>query len=142
MVDLSAIKKVELNADSTITSVGAGAKWTDVYTYLDSKSLAVSGGRAAQVGVGGLTLGGLLHAFDDLHFKCIANGTPGGLSYFSARKGFVCDNVANYEIVLADGKIVSGCGQYQYPPAYQSCQQPSENSTSQTRSRMIYHSSS
>ena len=29
----------------------------------------------------------------------------GGLSYFSARKGFVCDNVANYEIVLADGTI-------------------------------------
>ena len=32
---------------------------------------------------------------------------PGGLSYFSARFGFVCDNVVNYEIVLASGEIVN-----------------------------------
>lgn len=30
-----------------------------------------------------------------------------GISYFSARKGFACDNVVNYQIVLANGKVVN-----------------------------------
>lgn len=31
----------------------------------------------------------------------------GGISYFSARYGFACDNVVNYQVVLASGAIVS-----------------------------------
>ncbi|KAI0016758.1 hypothetical protein F4780DRAFT_797372, partial [Xylariomycetidae sp. FL0641] len=31
----------------------------------------------------------------------------GGLSFFSSREGFICDNVVNYEIVLASGDIVN-----------------------------------
>jgi FAD/FMN-containing dehydrogenase len=31
----------------------------------------------------------------------------GGLSFFSTREGFVCDNVLNYEVVLASGEIVN-----------------------------------
>ena len=42
----------------------------------------------ATVGVGGLVTGG-------------------GISYFSARKGFVADNVVNYELVLPYGKTVN-----------------------------------
>jgi hypothetical protein len=30
----------------------------------------------------------------------------GGISFFSAREGLVCDNVENYEVVLADGSVV------------------------------------
>ena len=30
----------------------------------------------------------------------------GGLSYFSAASGFVCDNVTNFEVVLASSEIV------------------------------------
>ena len=30
----------------------------------------------------------------------------GGISFWSPREGFVCDNVLNYEAVLADGRIV------------------------------------
>ena len=70
VIDMTFIKAVAVNADNTITSVGAGAKWTDVYTYLDSKTLALSGGRAAQVGVGGLTLGGLSITFNGLCYLC------------------------------------------------------------------------
>jgi FAD/FMN-containing dehydrogenase len=40
------------------------------------------------VGVGGLTLGG-------------------GLSFLSAEYGLVCDNVVNYEVVLANAAIVN-----------------------------------
>ena len=60
VIDMTSINEVTVNPDRTITSVGAGAKWSDVYSYLDPMNLAVVGGRAAQVGVGGLTLGGLL----------------------------------------------------------------------------------
>ena len=35
----------------------------------------------------------------------------GGISLFSTRKGFVCDNVINYEIVLAGGKVVNANAQ-------------------------------
>lgn len=31
----------------------------------------------------------------------------GGISYFSARKGFACDNVVNYQVVLASGQVVN-----------------------------------
>lgn len=33
--------------------------------------------------------------------------TTGGLSFFSSREGFICDNVVNYEVVLASGEIVN-----------------------------------
>ena len=70
VIDMTFIKEVTVNSDQSVTSVGAGAKWSDVYMYLDSKNLAVSGGRAAQVGVGGLTLGGLL-SFEKPHARVI-----------------------------------------------------------------------
>ena len=59
VIDMTSINTVTVSSDQSVTSVGAGAKWSDVYAYLDPKGLTVSGGRAAQVGVGGLTLGGL-----------------------------------------------------------------------------------
>lgn len=31
----------------------------------------------------------------------------GGLSFFSSREGFICDNVLNYEVVLSTGEVVS-----------------------------------
>lgn len=60
VIDMTFINEVVVNADRTVTSVGAGARWSDVYSYLDPMHLAVVGGRAAQVGVGGLILGGML----------------------------------------------------------------------------------
>lgn len=33
--------------------------------------------------------------------------SPGGNSFFAARFGFVCDNVENFQVVLADGSIVN-----------------------------------
>lgn len=47
----------------------------------------MAGGREGNVGVGGLLLGG-------------------GNTFFTARKGFACDNVVGYEVVLADGRVV------------------------------------
>ncbi|KAL9602687.1 MAG: hypothetical protein Q9219_001677 [cf. Caloplaca sp. 3 TL-2023] len=87
-IDLGALKQVNISADRKTTSVGSGNRWADVYTRLDPQGLAIPGGRVAVVGVGGLTTGG-------------------GISYFSGRFGFVCDNVVNYELVLPYGKVVN-----------------------------------
>lgn len=57
-IDLSAMNQVTVSNDHTITSVGGGALWQDVYLKLDAMNLSASGGRVSDVGVGGLTLGG------------------------------------------------------------------------------------
>jgi FAD/FMN-containing dehydrogenase len=62
-------------------TVGPGNRWADVYSKLDALGIAIGGGRSASVGVGGLTLGG-------------------GVSFFSPRYGFVCDNIIRYEVSL------------------------------------------
>lgn len=62
-IDLSAINHVTVSKDSTITDVGSGARWEDVYLKLDSLDLAVAGGRVAAVGVGGLVTGGNKYGF-------------------------------------------------------------------------------
>ncbi len=48
----------------------------------------VSGGRLSPIGVPGLLLGG-------------------GISFYGNQYGFSCDNVINYEIVLADGSVTN-----------------------------------
>ncbi|KAF7926272.1 uncharacterized protein EAE98_006567 [Botrytis deweyae] len=86
-IELSRLIEVTLNSKTNIVSVGVGNSWGNVYKFLSDKGLAIVGGRVSTVGVGGLTLGG-------------------GLSFFSAETGFVCDNVVNFEVVLASGEIV------------------------------------
>jgi FAD/FMN-containing dehydrogenase len=78
-IDLLNMNSITVSADQTQASYGAGNRWIDVYTKLESMGLAVIGGRVADIGVGGLTLGG-------------------GISFFSGRFGWACDNVNNYEV--------------------------------------------
>ncbi|KAJ6440053.1 FAD binding domain-containingprotein [Purpureocillium lavendulum] len=85
-IDLINLNKITLSADQKQTSVGAGNVWYDVYTYLQPKGLTTIGGRVSAIGVGGLTLGG-------------------GISFFSSRYGWACDNVNTFEVVFADGTI-------------------------------------
>ncbi|KAB8204816.1 hypothetical protein BDV34DRAFT_235597 [Aspergillus parasiticus] len=87
-LDLRGLNSITVSPDRTTASIGVGATWGEVYSHLDPLGLSVAGGRAAQVGVGGLTTGG-------------------GISYFSPRYGWTCDTVTNFEIVLANGTIVN-----------------------------------
>ena len=57
-IDLSAMNQVDLNIPALQTRVGPGATWGDIYSKLDPLNLTVIGGRASQVGIAGLTLGG------------------------------------------------------------------------------------
>ncbi|KAI9641274.1 hypothetical protein NHQ30_010075 [Ciborinia camelliae] len=88
LVNLRGLNKVQLSEDRGMVSIGSGNTWWDVYKVLDPLGISVVGGREAGVGVGGLTLGG-------------------GISYFSSKYGWACDNILNYEVVLADGRIVN-----------------------------------
>ncbi|KAL9045735.1 MAG: hypothetical protein Q9214_001271 [Letrouitia sp. 1 TL-2023] len=102
------MKTVTLSPDKKSASVQPGAKWIEVYAYLDALGYAIPGGRAGDVGVGGLTTGGKLSAVDNfIYTRKHSLRMPGGNSFFAARYGFVCDNVQNFEVVLGSGKIVN-----------------------------------
>ncbi|KAK2868015.1 hypothetical protein FQN49_003243 [Arthroderma sp. PD_2] len=85
-LDLGLLTGIELKSETV--SIAAGERWEAIYEKLEGEGLAVTGNRSNKGGIGGLAL-------------------QGGLSVFSSREGFVCDNVVNYEIVLADGSIVN-----------------------------------
>ena len=87
-VDLSALNSVTYQADANTTAVGPGATWDQVYLAVESQGHQVVGGRSSTVGVGGLSIGG-------------------GNSYYASRMGLVCDNVLQFEVVLASGEVVS-----------------------------------
>jgi FAD/FMN-containing dehydrogenase len=78
-IDLIKLNQVTVSSDKKQTSVGPGNRWFDVYTKLQPMGLSVIGGRVSDIGVGGLTLGG-------------------GISFFSGRYGWACDNVNTYEV--------------------------------------------
>lgn len=57
-IDLAGLNAVDVSPNQSVTGVGAGNRWVNVYTKLDALGLAVPGGRVADIGVGGLTTGG------------------------------------------------------------------------------------
>ncbi|KID76205.1 FAD-dependent monooxygenase CTB5 [Metarhizium brunneum] len=86
-IDLAHLDQVAVSPDRKTVAVGPGNRWINVSSALDPLGLAVVGGRAASVGVSGLTLGG-------------------GQSYFSGLHGWACDNVRNFQLVLSSGRVV------------------------------------
>ncbi|KAK4164099.1 hypothetical protein QBC43DRAFT_379012 [Cladorrhinum sp. PSN259] len=87
-IDLRALHSISLSPNSASVSVGVGATWDAVYKLLEPAGLSVAGGRVAGVGVGGLTLGG-------------------GLSFFSPRQGWTCNQAVSFQVVLANGTVVT-----------------------------------
>ena len=59
-IDMRKINRIEVSDDRKTVKLGSGLKWGDVYFALDDEGLGVVGGRANTVGVGGLTLGGIV----------------------------------------------------------------------------------
>ena len=57
-INLRSMRNVTVNSDRSLVSIEGGAKWADVYPMLDALNLSTSGGRVADVGVGGLSTGG------------------------------------------------------------------------------------
>ncbi|OQE88915.1 hypothetical protein PENNAL_c0015G11880 [Penicillium nalgiovense] len=87
-IDLSLLNWTRFDAASETVDIGPGGRWRDVYGELEKHSRIVAGGRNGTVGVGGLVLGG-------------------GISFSTGRRGFSCDDVISFEVVLADGRTVT-----------------------------------
>lgn len=87
-ISLEHLNSISLSPKADKVAIGAGNKWHRVYSHLAPYDLTVIGGRAASIGVGGLTTGG-------------------GISFFSNLYGWACDNVASYDVVLASGAQVT-----------------------------------
>ncbi|KAI1080958.1 FAD-binding domain-containing protein [Whalleya microplaca] len=88
LIDLPKFGGTRYDAESSVVVIGAGQRWGDVYAELDQYEVTIAGGRVPSVGVGGLMLG------------C-------GHSYLSDLYGLVCDNVVNFEVVVADGSLIN-----------------------------------
>lgn len=86
-IDLGLLNAVVYDAARETADIGPGCRWREVYAELHKHGRVVAGGREGNVGVAGLILGG-------------------GNTFFTARRGFACDNVVSYEVVLADGRVV------------------------------------
>lgn len=87
-IDMGLFNAITYNSETKIASIGPGAHWGSVYDTLTPHGVTVPGGRAGSVGVGGFLMGG-------------------GNSFHSGSHGFGCDQVQNFEIVLADGQLVN-----------------------------------
>ncbi|KAK6214106.1 hypothetical protein LQW54_004708 [Pestalotiopsis sp. IQ-011] len=87
-IHLRGLRGIHVDQEKGIVSIAAGERMGDVYERLGALGLGVAGNRHSSGGIGGDAL-------------------QGGLSYFSYAKGFVCDSVVNYEVVLASGEIVN-----------------------------------
>ncbi|KAL1858313.1 hypothetical protein Daus18300_009931 [Diaporthe australafricana] len=85
-VDLRSLNGIRVQ-DGQV-QVAAGELWGSVYEHLEPLGLGVTGGKSTTCGIGGLA-------------------TQGGLSFYSSREGFICDNVVNFEVVVASGEILN-----------------------------------
>ncbi|KAM3435921.1 hypothetical protein MY4824_004583 [Beauveria thailandica] len=86
-IDLRSLNSTSLAHDRSHVSLGTGLSWGQAYAAFQKDKIAFTGGICEDVGVGGLAVGG-------------------GQSLFQAGKGWVVDNVIDYEVVLASGQIV------------------------------------
>lgn len=84
VIDLSAMRGVQVNPTARTVHVQAGATWGDVDRATQVHGLATPGGEVSVTGVAGLTLGG-------------------GLGVMMRAHGLSCDNLHSVEIVTADG---------------------------------------
>jgi FAD/FMN-containing dehydrogenase len=87
VIDLSAMRAVDVDADLRVATVQPGATWADVDAATAAHGLATTGGLISSTGVAGLTLGG-------------------GIGWLQRKYGLACDNLIGANIVAADGDVV------------------------------------
>jgi FAD/FMN-containing dehydrogenase len=87
MIDLSAMRRVSINADTRLAQVDGGATVAELDAATQVHGLAVPAGVISHTGVGGMTLGG-------------------GIGWLTHKAGLTIDNLVSAEVVLADGRYV------------------------------------
>ncbi|KAJ5109473.1 hypothetical protein N7456_006148 [Penicillium angulare] len=88
LISTKNLDQVDYNEDDQTAVIGPGLSWEEAQKGLDGTGRAVVGGRLGGVGIGGYMLGG-------------------GMSFLSTQYGWAANNVANFEVVLANGTIVN-----------------------------------
>ncbi len=87
VIDLSQLRRVEVDADARIARAGGGSTWLDFDNATQAFGLVTPGGIVGSTGVCGLTLGG-------------------GIGHLTAQHGLTCDNLTGATLVTPDGTIV------------------------------------
>jgi FAD/FMN-containing dehydrogenase len=87
VIDLSLLRRVEVDRDSRIARAEGGATWLDFDTATQGFGLVTPGGVVGSTGVAGLTFGG-------------------GIGHLTAQHGLTCDNLVSAEVVTPDGTVV------------------------------------
>jgi FAD/FMN-containing dehydrogenase len=87
VIDLSALRSVQVDPRARVARVAGGATWRDVDAATGAFGLATTGGMISTTGVAGLTLGG-------------------GIGWLMREQGLACDALRSTELVLADGRRV------------------------------------
>ncbi|HWM07995.1 MAG TPA: FAD-binding oxidoreductase [Solirubrobacteraceae bacterium] len=87
VVDLSALKAIEIDPVARTVRAGGGCTWGEVDRATGEHGLATPSGIISTTGVGGLTLGG-------------------GLGHLTRAFGLTIDNLLEADVVLADGRQV------------------------------------
>ncbi len=88
VIDLCAIKHVDIDPVKKTVRAGGGSTWGEVDAVTQQYGLAVPGGVFSDTGIAGLTLGG-------------------GLGWLRNKYGLSCDNLIGAEVVTADGRVVN-----------------------------------
>jgi FAD/FMN-containing dehydrogenase len=87
VIDLSAMRAVEVDPDAHLARAEGGASWLDFDSATQAFGLAGPGGIVGSTGVAGLTLGG-------------------GIGHLTAQHGLSCDNLVRAELVTPGGDVI------------------------------------
>jgi FAD/FMN-containing dehydrogenase len=88
MIDLSPMKRIDIDADAAVVKAEAGLTWGEFDAATQEYGLAITGGRFSTTGIAGLTLGS-------------------GSGWLERRCGLTSDNLLAAEVVTADGSVVT-----------------------------------
>ena len=87
VIDLSLMRRVEVDRDALIARAEGGATWLDFDTATQAFGLVTPGGVVGSTGVAGLTFGG-------------------GIGHLTAQHGLTCDNLVSADVVTPEGTVV------------------------------------